>query len=338
LRADAGACYVGGMKVLVTGASGFLGGWVAQRLSERGHVVRALVRKSSQRKHLEVLPDVEFAEGAIENAEAVKRAVEGVDAVIHSAGLVKARNEAEFRRTNVEGTRNLVVAAREAGALRRFVLVSSLEAAGPSSDASPVPVHQQAPITAYGRSKLAAEKVAIAHKDSLATTILRPGAIYGPRDQEILEAFKSVKRGLLPMVDGGVALGSFIFGPDCADACIHAVHADLPSGSILHVTDGNAGITQKDFLGLIERAIGRKALVRANLPRAVLKAVAYGVKAFGAVTNRAVMLTPEKANMLLQHFHTDGEGAMSALNWRPKVPLHEGVQLSVQWYREQGWL
>lgn len=326
------------MRVLVTGGSGFLGGWIAQRLSEQGHTVRALVRKSSNRKHLAPLPGLEFAEGAVENAEAVTKAMEGVDAVIHSAGLVKARNDAEFQATNVAGTRNLVSAARTHGKLKRFVLVSSLEAAGPSQDSAPIPVLQEAPITSYGRSKLAAEKVALEAQHALPLTILRPGAIYGPRDQEILEAFKSVSRGLLPLVDGGKALGSFIYGPDCAEACIAALHAPLPSGSVFHLTDGTEPLTQRQFLELIEGALGKKAFLRLNLPVAVLKTISFGVQAFGAVTNRAVMLTPEKAHMLLQHFHTSGDDAMAALAWKPKVPLHEGVHLAVKWYREEGWL
>lgn len=327
------------MRVLVTGASGFLGGWVAQRLSERGHVVRAFVRASSKRAHLEGLAGLELAEGSVEDQGAVQRAADGVDAIIHAAGLVKARSEADFVRTNVEGTRNLVDAARRLGsALRRFVHVSSLEAAGPSHDAGPVPVEQERPVTAYGRSKLAAEKVVLEHRDAVPSTILRPGAIYGPRDQEILDAFRAVKRGLLPVVDGGRALGSFIYGPDCADACIKALDVELPSGSVLHLTDGAPGITQRDFLHLVEKAVGKRAFLRVSLPRVILRAVAHGVKAFGAVTGRAVMLTPEKADMLLRDFHTDGHGAIEALGWRPRVPLHEGVHLAAQWYRERGWL
>src|SRR5689334_8065201 len=113
------------MTVLVTGASGFLGGWVAQKLTERGHKVRALVRKTSNKKHLETLEGLEFAEGAVEDRDAVMAAAQGATAIIHVAGIVKARNEAEYVRTNVEGTRNLIDAGRTQKGLKRFVLVSS---------------------------------------------------------------------------------------------------------------------------------------------------------------------------------------------------------------------
>jgi nucleoside-diphosphate-sugar epimerase len=326
------------MKVLVTGASGFLGGWVAQRLTERGHTVRALVRKSSNRKHLETLERLEFAEGSVEDRASVEKAVDGVDAVVHSAALVKARNEAEYRRTNVEGTKNLVEASRPRGKqLARFVHVSSLEAGGPSEAGDPVPLHQETPVTAYGRSKLAAEKVALEAKHELPVTILRPGAIYGPRDQEILEAFKSVKRGLKPTVAGGKALGSFIFAPDCAEVVARALEVDTPSGSIFHVVD-DTPVTQTEFLGYIEDALQKKALIGVSLPRFVLKTVSHGVKAFGAVTNRAVMLTPEKAEMLLMHWVGSSEHAQKAFGWKPTVALPEGVKETLKWYREHGWL
>jgi nucleoside-diphosphate-sugar epimerase len=125
----------GKLKVLVTGASGFLGSHVAEQLSQAGHEVVALVRKSSNRKFLETLPNVNFAYGAVEDAHAVDQAVRGVDAIVHSAGLVKARGEAEFEKTNVEGTKNLLASVRNhAPGLKRFVFVSSLTAVGPSHD------------------------------------------------------------------------------------------------------------------------------------------------------------------------------------------------------------
>ena len=226
------------MKVLVTGASGFLGGHVAELLSRRGDSVRALVRSTSNRKHLEKLPNVELFEGGVEEVERVREAVDGVDAIVHAAGLVKARSTDEFFAVNVGGTSNLVQAARSGSrgrpsTVKRFVYVSSLEACGPSADGRPVPVDQESPVNAYGRSKLAAEKVVLSAKDELPVVILRPGAIYGPRDGEILDVFKTIQRGLLPLVAGGDAKGVWIYATDCAEACLRAIDADVPSGQRL---------------------------------------------------------------------------------------------------------
>jgi nucleoside-diphosphate-sugar epimerase len=327
------------MKVLVTGASGFLGGHVAELLSRRGDHVRALVRKTSARKHLEGLPNVELFEGSVEQVERVREAVDGVDAIVHAAGVVKARNTDEFFSVNVGGTSNLVQAARGRGrAVPRFVLVSSLVACGPSPDGSPIPADQESPNNAYGRSKLAAEKVVLSAKSDMHVAILRPGAIYGPRDGEIFEAFRSIQRGLLPLVAGGGAKGSWVYATDCAAACLRAIEADIPSGRAYFVDDGCGAITQRQMLADAERALGRRALLRANLPVPVLMAVARGVEAFGRISNRPVMLTREKANMLLQHWVCSSHDTRRELGWEPKVPWSEGVELAVKWYRENGWL
>jgi len=331
------------MKVLVTGASGFLGGHVAERLSARGDRVRALVRKTSKRDHLQKLANVELFEGSVEQVDRLAEAVADVDAIVHAAGIVKARDADEFFAVNVGGTSNLVEAARRArrngnGKRVRFVHVSSLEACGPSADGEPVPVDQEAPVTAYGRSKLAAEKVALAAKDDLHVVILRPAAIYGPRDAEIFEMFRSIQRGLLPLVAGGEALGVWVYATDCADACLRALDADVPSGRTYFVDDACGAITQKQVFADAEKALGKKALLRANLPVGVLMTVARGVEAFGRVTGRPMMLTRDKANMLMQHWVCSSEATKTELGWEPRVRWDEGVALAVKWYRDNGWL
>jgi 2-alkyl-3-oxoalkanoate reductase len=328
------------VKVLVTGGSGLLGSHVAELLSERGDRVRALVRSSSNRRHLQSLANVELFEGSVEQSDRVAEALEGVDAIVHCAGLVKARNTDEFFSVNVGGTSNLVQAARVARSpgFKRFVHVSSLEACGPSQDGLPVPLDQEAPVTAYGRSKLAAEKVVLSAKDELPVTLLRPGAIYGPRDAEILQAFKAIERGLLPLIDEGRALGMWIYASDCAAACIRAIDADVPSGRTYFVDDGCGPLSQQQMLSDAERALGRRAFVRRSLPVPLLMAVARGLEVAGRVANRPVMLTREKANMLLQHWVCSSEETRRDLSWEPKVPWSEGVELAVRWYRREGLL
>ena len=331
------------MKVLVTGASGFLGGHVAELLSKRGDSVRALVRSTSNRKHLEKLPNVELFEGSIEEIERVREAVFGVDAIVHAAGLVKARSTDEFFSVNVGGTSNLVQAARTGSrgnrsTVKRFVYVSSLAACGPSIDGRPVALDQESPVNTYGRSKLAAEKVVLSAKDDLRVVILRPGAIYGPRDGEILDVFKSIKFGLLPLVAGGEAKGVWIYATDCAEVCLRAIDADVPSGQVYFVDDGSGPMDQKELFAEAERAMGRRALLRRGLPVPVLMTVARGIEVFGRLTNRAVMLTQEKASMLLMHWVCSSEATRKELGWEPKVSRKEGMDRAVAWYRENGWL
>jgi nucleoside-diphosphate-sugar epimerase len=325
------------MKVLVTGASGFLGGHVVERLAARGDRVRAMVRATSKKEHLVKLPNVELFEGALEEPDRAAAALDGVDAVVHVAGLVKARSTDEFFAVNVGGTSNLVDPARKRGAsLKRFVYVSTLVACGPSADGLPVLADQEIPNNAYGRSKLAAEKVVLGASADMRSIILRPGAIYGPRDGEIFELFLTVKRGLLPLVAGGSAKSSWVYATDCADACLRALEADVPSGAKYFVDETT--VTQKQLFADIETALGRRAFVRANLPRGLVMGIARGVETFGRLANRPVMFTPEKADMLLQHWVCSSEATRRDLGWTPQVPWEEGLRRTVAWYRENKWL
>jgi nucleoside-diphosphate-sugar epimerase len=327
------------MRVLVTGGSGFLGSHVAEQLSKDGHTVVALVRKSSNRKFLSTLTNVAFAEGSVEDKAAVDKAMKGVDAVVHSAGLVKAKSEAQFRETNTQGTVNLLEAALEhAPNLQRFVHVSSLEACGPSFDGHPVPLDQERPVTAYGRSKLAAEKAVLKRKDKLPVVILRPGAIYGPRDVEILEAFRAVRRRQYPVIGDGSMLGVYTYGPDCARACIAAITAEIPSGNIYFVDDGMPMTMSKAMGEVLPDALGIAPLLRFGIPFPILKLASLGVETYGKVRGQAVMLTREKVKMLSHHWVCESGKTQQDLHWKPSVAFPEGAKLTATWYRENGWL
>jgi nucleoside-diphosphate-sugar epimerase len=327
------------MKVLVTGASGFLGSHVAEQLAARGDSVRVLVRRSSSRKHLEDLRGIEFAEGSVDDAESVARATAGVDAVVHIAGIVKARNSDEFFATNVGGTQNVVAAAKASPTVKRFVFASSQAVAGPSEDGSPVPIDRDPrPVTHYGRSKLASEQAVIAEKDRLHVVVIRPPLIYGPRDTATLEFFQWVGRGVrLVYGDGGNTL-SVIYASDCAAAFVRALEADVPSGSTYFVEDGRVHVW-RDVIGEIERAVGKRTFVRVGIPLKVVKGYAALSEAYGKITNKAVMVTRDKFNELSQrHWVCDGTPARAALGWEPKVPLREGIERAARWYRQEGWL
>jgi nucleoside-diphosphate-sugar epimerase len=327
------------MKVLVTGGSGFLGSHVAEQLTAAGHTVRALVRKSSNRKFLSTLSNLELAEGTVEDRKSCDEAMKGVDAVVHSAGLVKARSPEEFSQTNTQGTINLLEAAlAHAPSLKRFVQVSSLEACGPSFDGKPVPRDQERPVTAYGRSKLAADKEVIARRDKLPGVILRPAAIYGPRDVEILEAFKAVKSRQYPVIGDGSMLGGYVYGPDCARACIQAIDADVPSGSIYFVDDGEPMTMARAMGELLPEALGTRPLVKFGIPFPLLRIASVGVETYGKVRNKPVMLTREKVAMLSHHWVCDSASTQSDLGWKPEVTFAEGLRRTAKWYADNGWL
>ena len=327
------------MRVLLTGGSGFLGSFVAEQLAAEGNVVRALVRPRSDRRVLERLPGVEFTPGAIEERASLDVAVRGADAVVHVAGIVKARRPAEFFDVNAQGTKNLLEAAVQGG-VRRFVYVSSLAAVGPSLDGTPVPDDAEPrPVTHYGRSKLEAERAVLAAKDDLHVTVVRPPLIYGPRDRETLAFFTSVRNGVLPMTGDGTNTLSVVYVEDCAAAIVRALFAqEAPSGRTYFVEDG-AVYVWREALAQIESALGRRAFVRFGMPMGVVKMAAAATQLWGKVTNRAQMLTLDKVNELTQpHWVCSGAGARRELGWEPRVQWAEGVQEAVKWYRAEGWL
>jgi 2-alkyl-3-oxoalkanoate reductase len=327
------------MKVLVTGGSGFLGSHVAEQLAAAGHEVRALVRKTSNRKFLSTLKNVELAEGSVEDRKSVDAAMKGMNAVVHSAGAVKALNEAAFFECNTQGTVNLLEAAIEhASDIVRFVHVSSLEACGPSLDGKPVPHDQEGPVTAYGRSKLAAEKEVVARKDKLPVVVLRPAAIYGPRDVEILEAFRAVKKRQYPVIGNGSMLGCYTYGPDCARACVQAIDAKIASGSIYFVDDGEPMSMARAMGELLPEALGTAPFFRMGIPFPVLSLASYGVEAYGKFRGKAMMLTREKVAMLKHHWVCESKKTRDDLGWVPEVRFTDGVHLTAKWYRENGWL
>jgi nucleoside-diphosphate-sugar epimerase len=328
------------MRILLTGGSGFLGSHVAEQLSAKGHTVRALVRPRSDKRLLERLPGVELVNGAVDDAASLEGAMQGVDGVIHVAGIVKARRAEEFHAVNAQGTQNLLDAAvKHAPGLKRFVVVSSLAAIGPSTDGKPVPDGAEPrPVTHYGRSKLAAERAALAMKDRLPVTVIRPPMIYGPRDPETLAFFTSVNRGVLPLLGDGQNTLSVVYAEDCAAAIVCAVESAGPSGRTYFVEDGNVYVW-KDALGQIEKALGKRALVRFGLPLGVLKIAAGFTQLWGSVTNTAQMLTLDKVNELKQsHWVCSGEGARKDLGWAPKTTWNDGVTKAIEWYRKEKWL
>ena len=325
------------MKVLITGASGFLGSHVAEQLSLKGHDVRALVRETSDTKFLATLSSVSLVYGSLEDRDSVLAACEGVDAIVHSASLVKARSTAEFRRVNVQGTRHVLDGAVEHG-VGRLVYVGSLTARAPSPNGERLPTDAQpAPVTAYGRTKLEAERLVLEAKDKLHVTVIRPTAVYGPRDREMYQLFQYATRRILPLIGDPNGKLTMIYGEDCARALIDALTVDIPSGQAFDLDDGNI-YTRAQLSEGLEEAVGKRALVRFPIPTAIVRALGVGGDVYRRLANKPVMVTSEKVDELLEQWVGDSSDARDKLGFKASVDWFEGAKRTADWYFANGWL
>jgi len=330
-----------GKKVVaLTGGTGFLGSHVAERLHQAGHTVRALVRKTSNTKFLDQL-GVEKVLGAIDDRDSLPAFVEGADAIIHCAGLTKARNDMEFRRVNGEAAGWICDAAiTNVPGLKRFVQVSSQAAMGPSNpDGTPKAEDEPpTPVSAYGRSKLAGEKEVLERSRDLPVTIVRPPAIYGPRDREIFSFFQmaSVAR-MAPVVGHGDHKISMIYATDCAEAIIAAALDDSErTGAVYHVDDGGVW-TWNQMARTLGEAFGKKVYVP-HLPKAVMSVAAVLSETFGKITGKAMIFNRDKVTEFTMSCVGGHDRITEDLGWKPAIPLPDGMRRAVQWYQENGWL
>jgi len=327
------------MRVLVTGATGFLGSHVAEQLARQGHAVRVLVRRTSDRSFLQGF-EAEEALGDVTQPETLPAAVEGVEAIVHAAGLTKARSAAEFEAVNAGGTANLLAALDPAQPLRRFVLISSLAAHGPSEDGRPRPPDAPpTPVTAYGRSKLRAEELVRSWAaDGRAVTIIRPPVIYGPRDRQLLPFFRLARWRLAPLLGGGTNSVSCVYVDDAARAAVLAATAGEDAPSATYALDDGAVYTWRDLLAAVEQAVGKKAL-RLPSPPWAFAAAALVSEIYGRLRRQAVSFTRDKVIEMRQRYWVCSHEEISRdLGWQPQVGLSEGAALTAAWYRQYGWL
>lgn len=317
----------------VTGGSGFVGSHLIETLLREGHRVRALARSPRKAESLG-FPGVEWVPGDLTNSEALRAGVLGCNVVYHVAGLVAARSEAEYLAVNRDGTARVLEAARPTGA--RFVLVSSLAAAGPAPRGRPLEgTEPSRPVSDYGRSKLAAE--ALVRGSPLPWVILRPPAVYGPRDTEMLRLFKTAALGFVPVFGTGAQELSFVYGPDLAVAISAAGTAPSAVGGVFYPAHEEI-VTSADAVKAIGIACGRRVRI-IPIPAPVGRLILQVTGAAARIAGRATLLTPDKGEEFFQEAWTCRPSAYEqATGWRAQHNLAEGLSATTAWYRRAGWL
>jgi len=320
---------------VVTGASGFVGSHIVDELLLRGARVRAVVRGSSSRRWLEKKP-VEVADAALDDPQALARAVEGADWIVHAAGLIRARNAAEFHEANVVGTERLLRAA-DGGTLRRFLFISSQAAAGPSLTGLPVTEDQRPhPVSAYGESKLRAEQLVVMAADRLPVSVIRPPAVYGPRDTAILKAFVAAKWHLEPVLRKRGRF-SIVHVSDLVTAVHAALTQEAAVGQVFFACEPD--VTDYDELGRSVREALGTWTVRVAIPQWALAGIAAVTESWARAAGKAPLLSREKlAEIAAGDWICSSRKIRERLGWTPRVGLDEGIRATADWYREVGWL
>jgi nucleoside-diphosphate-sugar epimerase len=322
------------MRTLVTGATGFVGSHLVEALRRRGDDVTALARSAGKAAALSPL-GVRVVAGDLHDRAALQRAVEGQDIVYHVAGVVAARSEADFMGANRDGTRNVIEAAERAGT-GRLVYVSSMAAAGPTIKGRPLRGDERPrPVTAYGRSKLAAEQIVTASR--LAWSIVRPPMVYGPRDQEVLKVFRLARLGIAPVLGDGSQELSAVHGADLADALVAVGTGTATVGRAYYACHPEI-FTGAELALAVGRAMGKSpALMR--VPALIGRGVLMMTGAAARLTGQTTILTADKANEFFQPAWTgDPEPLTRDTGWRAARDLRTGLEDTYRWYRTAGWL
>jgi nucleoside-diphosphate-sugar epimerase len=325
-------------NVLVTGGTGFVGSHLVESLLQRGCTVTCLVRDPARLRWLSGLK-VRLVQGDCSLPGSLVSAVKDVSIVFHAAGLTKARRAREYYEVNQLGTRNILEAcAGNNPDISKFILVSSLAAAGPSGDGTPVKdTDSPRPVSDYGKSKLLAEEEAMRYQDRFPVVILRPSAVYGPRDADMFELFRWAARGLWVELAGGDRFINPCFVKDLVSALLLAAEKRTASGSIYFVAEDRP-YSWSEFREALLSSGGVKArTIKIPYWAAYLMGRA---SEFGSVfTSRPALTNRQKVREAVQRYWTcDLTKIESELGFRAAFPLEKGLRLTWEWYRKQGWI
>lgn len=301
------------MTIAITGGTGFVGARLLLLAGMRGLPVQALARRAQPASE-----NVIWVTGALDQPDALTRLVAGATCVIHVAGVVNAPSRQAFAAGNVAGTENMVRAAEQAG-VRRFVHISSIAAREPE-------------LSDYGWSKHGAETPVIA--SGLDWSIVRPPAIYGPGERDMLDLFRAARRGIVPMPPGGRF--SLIAADDLARLLLDMLDRRETFGQIYEPDDGHpGGWTNPQFAQAIGRAVGRKPLTL-SFPATLMRAGAW---LDGRIRGAGAKLTPDRVRYLCYPDWTvDPARRPPPSLWTPEIATEEGLVATARWYREAGWL
>ena len=331
------------MKILITGASGFIGSFIVEEALRRGFETWAAVRKSSSREYLQD-ERIHFIELNLSSKEQLVEQLRPhqFDYVVHAAGVTKCLNKQDFMRINCEGTKNFVNAILELQMpIKRFVYLSSLSIFGAIKEQQPYEEIKETdtpqPNTEYGKSKLEAEHYLESVSSRVPYIILRPTGVYGPREKDYFIMAKSIKQ------HSDFAVGyqrqdiTFVYVKDVVQAVFLALEKG-ENGRKYFLSDGQV-YQSTTFSDLIHEELGRPWWIRITAPVWVLRIITFVGEYVGQMTGKVTALNNDKYNILKQrNWRCDIQPAINELGYQPTYNLEQGVKETIQWYKDNGWL
>jgi nucleoside-diphosphate-sugar epimerase len=323
------------MKAFVTGGTGFIGSHLADHLikSSDYNDVRCLVR--SREKWLEGKPYTRI-HGDLSSIPTLQRAVTGVDTIFHLAGVVSAPSQDEFNRANVDATENLLRVAEQAK-VKNIVILSSLAAAGPSNGSPRTEDDSMEPVSMYGRSKkLMEEMIHKTASSSMSVKILRPPAVYGPREDQIFTLFKMMKYGITPIVgDGNRPKLSIVYVNDIVNGILKAAE-DQTKGIDTYFISGQV-TCWNEIKEIADTIFGKKSL-SLKIPPTAVKKVAGFIETTATLFGSYPVVNREKAREMILEWTCSSEKAERKLGYQPEYSLEEGLSRTLRWYKKHKWL
>ncbi|MGK7369200.1 MAG: NAD-dependent epimerase/dehydratase family protein [Candidatus Halalkalibacterium sp. M3_1C_030] len=325
------------MKAFVTGGTGFIGSHLVDTLIDHDSYdeIRCLVRNNA--KWLKG-KDYIKVKGDLDDLSVLKEAVSGVDVIFHLAGLVMAPTYQEFEHANVDATENLIRIALKKG-VKKIVVLSSLAAAGPSQGRPVTEDDPMHPVSMYGKSKKQMEEVihALYPGDDTSITILRPPAVYGPREDQIFTFFKAVSNRICPIIgDGKHPKISMVYVSDVIQGILKAaeqkekgVHTYFITGKDVHSWNEIRGTTAK--------VLGKKSIPIYIKPKLVKKIAGF-IEKTASFFGTYPVINKDKAKEMIMEWTCTAEKAEKELGYKPKHTLAEGIARTIHWYQLHHWL
>ena len=339
-------------KILITGASGFIGSFIAEEALRRGFDTWAAMRRSSKKDFLSD-PRLKFIELDLSSEQRLKEQLRGQEFsyVVHAAGVTKCLDKNDFYRINTEGTKNLVRALIALNMpLKRFVYISSLSIFGAIREQQPYTEIRESdtpqPNTHYGRSKLQAEQWldslnggqgAAPAGQAFPYVVLRPTGVYGPRERDYFLMAQSIKKHTDFAVGYRRQDITFVYVQDVVQAVFLACERGR-TGRKYFLSDGQV-YQSSTFSDLIRRELGNPWCIRVKAPISLLRIITLVGDKIGHLTGKITALNNDKYHILRQrNWRCDIQPAMSELGYKPQYTLEQGVPITIKWYRDNGWL